>query len=547
MSEIVNIASELKVMAERFPHKEALILCSSGKRLSFSELNSESDRFAHGLRESGVGPGTLTALLVPPGEEFFVLAFALFKVGAVMVLIDPGMGVKNLLRCLEEIKPTVFIGTSRAMALKTLTRSLKSVKVCVTLGPKLFWGGLSLKNLRSPNPSPFEITATKSEDSAAVLFTTGSTGLAKGVLYKHGMFRAQVKTLKELYAIGDDEIDLPTFPLFALFDPALGMTAVIPDMDPRRPGFVNPLKITGPIHKFQVTHMFGSPALLDRVGRYGQSHGIKLPTLRRVISAGAPVSPGVLARFSSMLNANAEIHTPYGATEALPVATIASSEILKSTSTQTDLGAGTCVGRPAGDIAVRVIKITDTAISNWNSDLLAPQGTVGEIVVRGSVVTHEYFARDQATQLAKIQEGSKVWHRMGDLGSFDSEGRLWFFGRKSQRVITPSQTLFTDPVEGIMNTHAQVARTALVGVGDPGSQRAVLCVEVLPEVKASELQRIAFELRALADRHTITQKISEILFHPKFPVDIRHNAKIFREKLAVWASKKLPQAHEAQR
>ena len=533
----VNIASHLHSMAERFPRKDAIILCASGAKLTFEELDQESDRYAHGFTGVGITRGMRVALLVPPGREFFTLAFALFKMGAVLVLIDPGMGLKNMLRCLGEINPEAFIGIPSALALKTLTRTLPTAKIKVTVGPRIFWGGHQLKKLRSKNNARYEMAVTRANDPAAILFTTGSTGLAKGALYRHGMFDAQVRTLQKQYGIGTDEIDLPTFPLFALFDPALGMTAVIPDMDPRKPGFVRPEKIIGPIIKYGVTHMFGSPALLDRVGRYGQAKGVKLPTLRRVISAGAPVPPPVLERFASMLNRGVEIHTPYGATEALPVATIGSAEIINDTSLETERGAGTCVGRPAGEIDIRIIGISDDAIEAWSPELLVTAGTVGEIVVRGPVVTREYFGREAATKLAKIPgEGDQVWHRMGDVGRFDETGRLWFFGRKAHRVVTEAGTLFSDPCEGIMNTHPKVFRSALVGVGKPGQQRPVMCIELKAGQRRGELEN---ELRVLAASNSITSSIDTFLVHPKFPVDIRHNAKIFREKLAVWAGQRL--------
>ena len=159
------------------------------------------------------------------------------------------------------------------------------------------------------------------------------------------MFAAQVRILRDHFRVQPGEIDLPTFPLFALFDPALGMTAVLPEMDPTRPAFVDPRKIIGAIRDQEVTHMFGSPALLDRVGRYGSTHGVSLPSLRRVISAGAPVPPATLRRFASMLDDEARIHTPYGATEALPVASIDHREILGETAAASATGAGTCVGR----------------------------------------------------------------------------------------------------------------------------------------------------------------------------------------------------------
>ncbi len=376
---------------------------------------------------------------------------------------------------------------------------------------------------------------------AAIAFTSGSTGVPKGAVYTHGIFAAQVEILRRLYGIEPGEVDLPTFPLFALFGPLLGMTCVLPDMDPTRPAQVDPRKLIDTIKRFGVTNMFGSPALLDRVGRYGVDQEIKLPSLRRVISAGAPVHAAVLERFSRLLAPGVSIFTPYGATEAMPVCSISSAEILSETQARTAEGGGVCVGRPVAPVEASIIRITDTPIPIWSEDLVMPAGEIGEIVARGPVVTREYFRRPEATALAKIADPNHggFYHRMGDLGYVDREGRLWFCGRKSQRVLTAGGPLFTIPCEAVFNTHPAVFRTALVGVGEPRSCRPVLCVELERGVPAPNLERLREELLALGTRWPHTRGIRTILFVSVFPVDTRHNAKIFREKFALWAARKL--------
>jgi acyl-CoA synthetase (AMP-forming)/AMP-acid ligase II len=375
------------------------------------------------------------------------------------------------------------------------------------------------------------------DEMAAILFTSGSTGPPKGAVYTHGMFAAQVRLLKETFGLEPGEIDLCTFPLFALFAPALGWSAILPEMDFTRPGSVEPAKIFGPIKRWGVTNLFGSPALLERVALAGE--GKTLPTLRRVITAGAPVRPNILEAFSRMLAGGAPIHTPYGATEALPVSSIASQEILSETRNSTAEGKGNCVGKPVASMKVRIIKISDEPITKWGDELMAPPGEVGEIVVQGPVVSREYWERPEQTALAKIADGERFWHRMGDVGYFDPQGRLWMCGRKSHRVILKDRTLFTIPCEGVFNVHPKVRRTALVGVSRRCGVEPVLCVEPRPKVPASEHKRIAADLLELGAKHEHTRLIQTILFHPSFPVDIRHNAKIFREQLAEWAARRV--------
>ena len=546
----VNVASHLTARALERPHTLAIIQPRGRERrgrvrydhLTYRELDAESDRLAAGLERVGVRRGVRTVLMVPPGLPFFALTFALFKAGAVVVLIDPGMGTKNLGAGLKEAEPEAFIGVPKAHLARVLFGWARdSVRTCVTVGPRLGWGGTTLAEVRrlGAAASPYQAAATQAEETAAVLFTSGSTGVAKGVVYPHAVFAAQLDLLRRLYGIQPGEVDLPTFPLFGLFGPGLGMTTVVPEMDPARPAEVDPAKVLDAIAHFGVTNLFGSPALIRRVGRYAAERGVKLPTLRRVLSAGAPVPDTALATFAGLLNPGVQVFTPYGATEALPVCSIGSDEILRETRQRTPEGAGVCVGRPVDGMRVRVIRITDEPIPSWADGLGAAAGEVGEIVVQGPVVTRSYHNRPESTALAKIADSADgFWHRMGDLGYLDDRGRVWFCGRKSQRVVTPAGTLFTVPCEGVFNAHPAVYRTALVGVERGGVVEPVLCVE-REKGAATPEARLSDELLALGAAHAITMTIRNILFHDDFPVDVRHNAKIFREKLAAWAAGRL--------
>ena len=544
-----NIAAQLPLRAAECPDALAVAVqqVRGGKttyaRYTMGELNEESDRLARALEDYGIGDGVRTVLMVTPSLEFFALTFALFKAGAVPVLVDPGMGLRNLKTCLREAEPEAFIGIPKAQVARLLLGWGKpTVRRVVTAGKRLFWGGTTQAALReSTPPGPYAMAQRTQEDLAAILFTSGSTGVPKGAVYSHGVFNAQIEILRTDYGITPGERDLATFPLFALFGPALGMAAIIPDMDASRPGKSNPAHIVSAIRDHEATNFFASPALIELVGRHGEAHGVTLPSLRRVISAGAPARPASLARFTKLLADGVEIFPSYGATEALPVSYIGSMELLSETTDATDNGAGVCVGRPVTGVTVSIIHITGGAIETWTEDLHCAPGEIGEIAVRGPVVTQSYYNREEATGASKIAdpETGTLWHRMGDLGYFDGTGRLWMCGRKAHRVVTPEGTLFTLSCERIFDTHPAVRRTALVGVTQGGVTTPVLCVEREPGGTQPDDAALTAALLELGAKHEQTRPIQTMLFHPAFPVDIRHNAKIFREKLAVWAAGKL--------
>lgn len=545
---LVNVASHLRRAAQARPFKRAVV-CPSGRdrsgrvayaHLTFQQLDRESDRLAYGLQRAGIGRGVRTILMVRPSIGFFELIFAVFKVGAVPVVVDPGMGVRRMLACFRSTRPQAFVGVPLAHAVRTLFPNyFGTVTTWVTVGRRWFWGGHTLDKLRGPAWRPFELAPTARDETAAILFTTGSTGPARGAVYTHGNFDAQLRQIAAHLDFQPDEVDLSTFPLFALFYPALGVTAVVPDMDPTRPGNANPQRIIEAVLNQGVTNMFASPALLERVGSYGRSRGIVLAPLKRVISAGAPVPARTIELFTPLLPEGAAIHTPYGATEAVPVTSILGSEILSETRALTDQGYGICVGRPINDIPVRIIAISDEPVRSWQEASAVPQGEIGEIVVKGDLVSAGYFENPTADSLAKIPDGDGFWHRMGDLGWMDKKGRIWFCGRKSHRVVTSRETLYTIPCESIFNTHPMVHRSALVGVGPAGRQVPVICIELKKSKTRIHRKTVRAELLDLAGRHDLTADIKHVLFHDAFPVDIRHNAKIFRERLAAWASRRV--------
>ncbi|MCE9685023.1 AMP-binding protein [Shewanella sp. AS16] len=561
---MANLCRHLSLAARATPTQLAVAVQQSrgGKlvyaEIDFAELDKRSDAIAFALNHAGIGKGRKAVLMVTPSLDFFAFTFALFKAGIIPILVDPGMGIRNLKQCFAEAEPDVFIGIPKAhVARRLFAWGKPSVRHCIHVGgnrlSRSLTGAIGLDSLLAQAPEtsePYPMVMLPQDEMAAILFTSGSTGTPKGVVYSHGMFEAQIQVLKTDYGIRPGERDLATFPLFSLFGPALGMAAIVPEMDASKPITANPEFIFAAIEKYQCTNLFVNPALVERLGQAlvvgddAAAPARKLPSLRRVISAGAPATIASIARFANLLGARVPLLNSYGATESLPISMIASQELL-TTSAITDAGGGICVGTPVSGVDIKIIGITEDVIGHWDEARVLAAGEIGEIVVRGPMVSQGYYRRDGASAAAKIADtGGRLRHRMGDLGYLDQEGKLWMCGRKAHRVDAGrdgrlSKRYFSIPCERIFNTHGAVKRSALVGVKLAGEVTPLVCLELAQGLACNKGGALYAELRALAEQYPHTRGISRFLIHPEFPVDIRHNAKIFREKLALWAQSQL--------
>lgn len=539
-----NIAQTLTDMARKRPYQEAVIFPEGRNRqgrpvyshLSFAELDRLSTELAKGLYAFGIGRGLRTAFMVKPSLDFFISCFALFKAGAIPVFIDPGIGLRKMKRCLAEAQVEAFVGIPQAhLARQLFGWKGGGIKKKVSIGNWAYPGTIALPELYRAGRSPLEFNLEEQglDDMAAILFTSGSTGAPKGAVYSHRTFRTQVTLLQQCLKIEEGERDLCTFPLFALFAPALGMTAIIPEMDFTRPKDVDPEKIREPIEAFGISNLFGSPALLKTVSDYAYKKAWTFPSLRRVMSAGAPVRPELIREFRGLLPERAEFYTPYGATESLPIAIAESRLILE----QSLVGQGICVGPPTPGTRCLIMPIQDSEQLMFHAVSALANREIGEIIVQGPQVSRQYYQRPEADRAHKMRDATngEIWHRTGDLGYFDEQGQLWFCGRKNHRVVTESECLYTIPCEAIFNQHPSVARSALVGLGHRGHEKPALCIEPKKPLSDSERSLLFHELKVLASSYPHTRNIKLFFVHDNFPVDIRHNAKIFREKLKAWA------------
>lgn len=535
-----------------YPDREAVIFPAGGRvegvpeyrLLTYAELDDWSDVIAERLTAAGVARGTRTIVLVQPGPELYAVLYGLFKTGAVPVLIDPGMGLRKMLRCLAAADAEAFIGVPRAQAVRIVFRPyFRRVRLAVTVGGPGWWPGPTLARWgRKPVAAPPVRDPAPDSDPLLIAYTTGSTGPAKAVVLTHGNISAmidQVDAARERIAPGTSLI---TAPVAGILELLLGSRCVLPPLIPSRVGATDPAHVVDAVGRFGVRTMFASPAVLIPLLEHLREHDAPLPTLRSIYSGGAPVPDWCVAGLRQVLSEDARVYAGYGATEALPMSTIESRELLGELVERSRHGDGVCVGRPALDVRARIVPITDDPLPTW-ADVQAREDVpasdalgVGELVVAGPNVSARYFWPESANVTGKIVDGETVWHRTGDLAWIDEEDRIWFCGRKSQRVLAASGTVFTVQVEQVFNVVPGVKRTALVGVGPRGAQRPVLCVELAPHADRAAVDA---DLRVRRAEFAIAAPVSDFLYHPRFPVDIRHNAKIGREKLAIWATRRV--------
>ncbi|MFZ4714420.1 MAG: fatty acid CoA ligase family protein [Bacteriovoracaceae bacterium] len=536
----MNIYQPFSQMAEERKNATALIHPKNGKSVSwtFAELDQAIHSFCHFFHELGIKPQDKVLLFVRPGLRFPAITFALFKMGAVPVLIDPGMGKKNLLASVQQVKPVVMIAEPVVFFLKHFyPESFSSVRLGISTGSKLL-ADYTLMDLNLGLVKNFPTYEAAADEMSAILFTSGGTGIPKGVIYTHKILDTQRKMLQQMFQLTSHDIDLPCFPLFALFTISMGMTSCIPEMNPSKPSKVNPKKIVQNILQFNPTFLAGSPAIWEKVGEYCHTQKITLPSVKYLVMFGAPVSVQIHQLFAPLLT-NGTTYTPYGATESLPVSNISGKDVLEKTAKLSLEGKGTCVGKPVEGSRVCIYDDSEIPEPRFIEGKKKKAFEVGEILVQGDIATKEYFDMKAQTELHKIYDEEKFWHRIGDLGYFDDEGKLWFCGRKSHKVNTQVGPMYSIPCEAIFNQHPMVKRSALVGLGESGKEIPAIVIERIDHFMSmteSSQKKFDQELKDLGAKFAHTKMIQHFFLYDYFPVDVRHNIKIDRLKLKSWAN-----------
>ena len=528
-------------IVEQTPDHDAVILpkftrkAVSYSHFSFQWLNACINRYRRGLHQLGLDSGDKVLFLVPPGLDFLALVYAVMAEGAVPVFIDPGIKKAHLFECLEDIQPDVFIGSPKAQVLRFMKKkAFQNVKFFLTASTWSLFPGPTLSNFTKFDSTP--LSNGGKSDKALILFTSGATGRPKGVLYHQENIIAQLTIFKNCFGIEKGAKDVPLLPIFSVFNLALGVGSALPPINHSCPLSLDPSHIVRLIDDLHINYSFGSPTLWKKIAHFCAQNHKTLPSLKKVFMAGAPVPNETLELVRKVLK-NGVAYTPYGATEALPVTLGPCAEIQGNISKYAIAGGlGTFVGKPVEGIALRIIKPVNGPISHINDTVDLPPLTIGEVIVQGQNVSQSYYRRPDAERAGKIHGDTFVWHRMGDMGYIDNDGGLYFCGRKAH-IVKSDKTYFPIPIERVFNTHPKVNRSALISRFD---SKPAIAIEPNSQWWPRSIQQqkeFGKELRELAKKDKLTADIQEIYFFKAFPVDNRHNAKIYRDTLSDWAKK----------
>lgn len=505
-----NVAQLFFDAAARHETTPAFV-AANGERVTFGALRLGVENFAAGLRADGFGPGERAVFMLPMSPQLYVAVLGALAAGGVAVFVDPWVSVRQIARLAAAARPSAFIGTPKAHVLRLLSSALR--RVPITVASEGFGAGIvarrRFRDLRGHAP----VVAVSAEASALITYTTGSSGVPKGVNRTHAILAAQHRVIREEFPAVSGDVDLTTFPVFALSNLAAGVTTVIPPVDLRRIAQADARLVLAHLRTFGVSTMAASPPLFDLLAERLRVSGEEAPLLRRIVSGGAPVRDDQLRRWREAFP-NTEIVVAYGSSEAEPVASMTAEERRDATG----VGAGYCVGKPVAAVRARAVGIERGAMTEAR-DVSA--GAVGELLVAGPHVCRDYAGDPAAAAENKVRDADgTVWHRMGDTGYFDERGRFWLVGRVHSTIRRNGVDLHAQVIEqAARSDDARIRGVAAMGMPDERlGERLVVVVESDVDVSTDVRARLARIGIASVDQ-------IERLRAP-LPVDPRHNSKV---------------------
>lgn len=522
---MTNVAARLAELGEAQPERPALVEWVGRERhqVTFGELARDVAALATGLRRRGIAPGDRVLVLLPMSIELYQILLACHHLGAAAVFLDAWSNRSRIELALHQARPRAFIGSLKAQALRLASSAVRRIPVQIPIEERLSW--FSIRRLLGPAAPP---AAVDGEAPALITLTTGSTGVPRAVTRSHRFLWTQHQVLRRLFAPRDDDVDMPTLPIFVLNNLASGIPTVLPDFDPRRPAEIDPARIDEQIHRERVTTSSGSPEFYLRLCRWYRCRGKKLP-LRALFTGGAPVLPPLARLLRETVEGTATV--VYGASEADPISSVEVSEMLRALQENPGEPAvsGLCVGRPVPEIELRLLRPWDGPVELKEGEGIRAwevlPGEAGELVVAGEHVEGAAATEPEAARLVKIEEEGRTWHRTGDACRLDEEGRLWLLGRIRERVRREGKLWWSLPAEIRAVELPGVRHACYLGCRDfELGQRAVLCLEVpREEHPGPRPEEVREALRPIP--------VDEVHVLEQLPRDPRHASKVDVEAL----------------
>lgn len=518
MKEMVNNLAELFFNQSR-KHPEKIALCFQDRTFTFSEMTLTSQKIRTGLRSKGLRKGDRVLLMAPLSAEFYSLVIALMAIGAVPVFVDTKMGIKNILSVIQTQKPKMIFSVKKFWTYRLLfPQTWSTVKYSFDsdgLGVLPFKSLLDYKPTSQTEPLDFF-------SPGIITFTSGSTGRPKGADRSFGILFKQHELSQKYWPEISDEVDMPCFPMIALQNMACGITTILPKMDLRNPALVQPELVIEQIEKYKVTRMSGSPAYLLKILEHLENQNKTLPQIRSLIAGGATV-PDRLCRLAEKTLPNSENYIVYGSTEVEPISYCKMKDVLANPQI------GFLVGKPLPELNVKIVKDLQNGLGEFSKFGISIYETseVGEILISGPHVVQRYFDNPIANQETKLIDPQEVvWHRTGDLGYFDEQGRIVLVGRQKDQIQSPVGPIANYMIEKSLEEIPGIQRAGLI---DTKNGPVVFIETSTHQAKDQSQNELPKKIETVLQTFSLAQK--NIHWIDRIPVDHRHNWKINREQL----------------
>lgn len=495
--------------------------------ISYRDFASKVARLAKGLKDAGITPGERVIIFLPMSFDLYMSICAVLRIGAVAVFLDPWRRREHLDICARRVEPKAMISFEAAFTLATAVSDLDIVPLKIVIGQHAQKYDGDFTTLLAAEEACIE--PVEPNTPALITFTSGSSGVPKGAVRTHQFLAAQHKALDKCIPYFESDVDLPTFPAFSLNNLAGGVTTVLPAINLEESFDKNAHILISQIFSTNITCCTFSPSLLVNVTEYCHENHIRLSSVRRVVTGGAPIGKDTIRKFKSIAH-NTEVLVLYGSTEVEPIAHIEANEILRDESGRE----GVNVGQISEDLEFKFIRIYRGNIKlskqGWEEWEVA-KGGVGELIVSGSRICQEYYRDLEAFKASKITESNgKVWHRTGDLGVLDKNKRLWIVGRVHNVIPRANTYLFPVHAEMILKTLEFVQQAAFVGIEDADlGEKACAVISLKPGYSVEHQQRYVEQIRNTLNENNIP--VDEIRIIEEIPMDPRHHSKVEYTKL----------------